>query len=137
MEPAGGVGASGLDVFGDGGGEGEDVVAELALELVDAGDVESGVGAELGGGGGGHDAGLDEGLGGGEFDVEPAVELCLVGPEGGHRRAGVAGDHWNSREISRNTNVFGRGAPLMMIGAAASPEARHEADGFASRHDIL
>ena len=45
VEPAGGVGAGGLDVFGDGGGEGENVVAKFAFEGVDTVDGEGSVGA--------------------------------------------------------------------------------------------
>ena len=96
MEPAGGVRAGGPDVFRHGGGEGEDVVAEVELQFVDTADGETGVGAQLRGGGRGDNTGGSQGFGCGEFDPQPAVEFCLVGPERGHSRAGVAGNHQHS-----------------------------------------
>src|SRR5579883_3513902 len=51
MQPAGGVGVVTLfHALGDGGGEGDDVVAYFALDFLDTGEVETGVGAQAGGG---------------------------------------------------------------------------------------
>ena len=86
----------GADDFGQMGEEGDDVVLGLALDLVDPRDVEGGV---LG-------LGPDR-LGGllrdhAEFglrvrrmrlDLEPDLEAGLRLPDGGHFRAGVAGNH--------------------------------------------
>ena len=86
----------GADDFGEVGQEGDDVMLGLALDLVDARDVEGGVLA-LG----------PDGLGGvlrdhAEFgqsvrrvclDLEPDLEARLRLPDRGHFRAGVAGDH--------------------------------------------
>ncbi|MGY4287573.1 hypothetical protein ACVWXO_006793 [Bradyrhizobium sp. LM2.7] len=86
----------GADDLGEVGQEGDDIVLGLALDLVDAGDVEGGV-LRL----------LPDGLGGlfrnrpefGEsvrrvrFDLEPDLEPGLRLPDRGHFRSGIAGDH--------------------------------------------
>lgn len=97
MEPPGGfAGAFGLHGFGDSGGEGDDVVADFAFDFEDAFDLETGVGAEGAGGGGGDFTAFAEGVGGGEFDVEPLAVLVFVTPDVAHFGAGVACDHRKS-----------------------------------------
>jgi hypothetical protein len=68
-------GRGGVDVFGDGGGEGDDVVADFGLDLVDAGDGEVGAGGDGVCGGLRDEAEAGEGLAGGDFDGEPARYL--------------------------------------------------------------
>ena len=89
VEPAG----MRADDFGDGGGEGDDVVADLGFDLVDALDAEVGALADGVGGVFGDEAGFGEGLGGGDFDGEPGAEAVFVAPDAGHLGAGVARDH--------------------------------------------
>ena len=60
VEPAGGFGVG--DVLGDGGGEGDDVVADFGFDLVDAVDGEGGAVADGVGGGLGDEAERGEGL---------------------------------------------------------------------------
>ena len=91
VEPAGVLGV--VDVLGDGGGEGDDVVADFGLDLVDAGDGEVALVADGVGGGLRDEAEFGEGLRGGGFDGEPAAVLVFVGPDLAHRGASVAGDH--------------------------------------------
>ena len=91
VEPAGVLGV--VDVLGDGGGEGDDVVADLGLDLVDAVDGEVALVADGVGGGLRDEAELGEGLGGGDFDREPAAVFVGVGPDAAHRGASVTGDH--------------------------------------------
>ena len=86
----------GADDFGQMGQEGDDVVLGLALDLVDPLDIERGV------------FGLGPNGFGGFFrdhpefrlrvrrmrlDLEPDLETGLGLPDGGHFRAGIAGDH--------------------------------------------
>ena len=89
VEPAG-VRA---DDFGDGGGEGDDVVADFGFDLVDAFDAEVGALADGLGGVFGDEAGFGEGFGGGDFDGQPGAEAVFVAPDAGHLGAGVARDH--------------------------------------------
>ena len=89
MEPAG-VRA---DDFGDGGGEGDDVVADFGFDLVDAFDAEVGALADRLGGFFGDEAGLGEGFGGGDFDGQPGAEAVFVAPDAGHLGPGIARDH--------------------------------------------
>ena len=91
VQPARGFGVG--DVLGDGGGEGDDVVADFGFDLVDAVDGEVALVADGVGGGLGDEAERGEGLGGGDFDGEPAAVLVFVGPDAAHGGAGVAGDH--------------------------------------------
>jgi hypothetical protein len=63
VQPARGVGvASRGEALGDGGGECDDVVFDLALDGVDVIDVEAGVGSQSGGGFGGDLSGFRERL---------------------------------------------------------------------------
>ena len=90
VEPAGAVGVG--DVLGDGGGEGDDVVADFGFDLVDAVDGEVAAVTDSVGCGLGDDAGAGEGLRGGDLDGEPAAVLVFVGPDAAHVGARVAGD---------------------------------------------
>ena len=65
----------------------------LGLNLVDAFEVEVGAVADGRGGVFGHDAGLGQGLGGGDLDREPGAEAVIFAPDAGHFRPGVAWDH--------------------------------------------
>ena len=89
VEPAG-VRA---DDFGDGRGEGDDVVADFGFDFVDALDVEVGALADGFGGVFGDESGLGEGFGGGDFDGQPGAEAVFVAPDAGHLGAGIARDH--------------------------------------------
>ena len=86
----------GADDFGQMGQEGDDVVLGLALDLVDPGDVEDGI-LGLGPDGLGgllrDDAELGQRISGMRLDLEPDLEARLRLPDGGHFRAGIAGDH--------------------------------------------
>ena len=85
----------GADDLGEVGEEGDDVVLDLALDLIDARDVEFGVLAlfpdrlrrVLR-----DDAELGHGVGGMRLDLEPDAELRLRRPDRRHLGAGIAGD---------------------------------------------
>ena len=81
------------DVLGEAGQEGDDVVLGLALDLVDAGDVEGALLAHDPGGLLRDHAELGLGLAGERLDLEPDAELVLGLPDGGHLGTGIAGDH--------------------------------------------
>ena len=84
------------DDLGEVGEEGDDVVLDLALDLVDPRDVEHGVlalGPERGRGLLRDDAERGQRIGGVGLDLEPDPEARLRVPDRGHLRAGVAGDH--------------------------------------------
>ena len=103
MQPAGGVGvAGGGHFFGDGGGEGDDVVLDFALDFVDAGDVEAGVGAQGCGGFGWDFAGFGQGFARGQLHFEPLREAVFVGEDAAHFGARVAGNHVL---VGRNVSV--------------------------------
>ena len=81
------------DMLGDRGEEGDHVVLDLPLDLVDAGDVEA---AALLHGIGGVLRDLPElghRLGGIGLDPEPDAEPGLRLPDAGHLGAAIAGDH--------------------------------------------
>ncbi len=82
-----------IDVLGDGGGEGDDVVADFGFDLVDAGDGERAFLGDGVGGGLRNEAGGGEGLRGGDLDAQPAAVLVLVGPDAAELGAGVARNH--------------------------------------------
>ena len=91
MEPAAG---RAFDFFGDGGGEGDDVVVEDFLQFLLARDEAGQVGKPFVAAGldfdevgCGHDALLNERLAGKEFDLEPDAELVFIRPDGPHFRA--------------------------------------------------
>jgi hypothetical protein len=82
----------GADRFGDGGGEGDDVVADFGLDFVDA--VERKAAAVTDGAGrfGGNQAVLGENFAGEGFNFQPGAELAFLAPDGAHGGAGVARD---------------------------------------------
>ena len=89
MEPAG-VRA---DDFGDGGGEGDDVVLDLGFDLEDAVNVEVGACVDRLGGIFRHDAGGGQRFGRGDFDRQPGAEAVLIAPDASHLGPGIAWDH--------------------------------------------
>src|SRR3954464_15963303 len=99
----------GADDFGQMSREGADVVLGLALDLVDAVDVEGDV-ARLGpdrlGGFPGNHAEFRLRVRRMRLDLEPEREAGLGLPDGGHFRAGIAGNHrklrtsWAGREAT-------------------------------------
>src|SRR5207247_1094226 len=86
--------------FCDGGGKGDDVVADFGFDLVDAFDAEVGASADSTGGIFGDHAGFSQGLGGGNFDGEPGTEAVFVAPDAGHLGAGIARDHGGGSPVS-------------------------------------
>ena len=86
----------GADDLGQMGQEGDDVVLGLALDLVDPRDVEGGIpglGPDRLGGLLGDHAEFGLRIRRMRLDLEPDLEARLRLPDGGHFRAGVAGDH--------------------------------------------
>ena len=76
--------------------ESDDVVLDLALDRIDARDVESGVLAlvpDLLGGGLRNDAEVGHGVGRVRLDLEPDAEARLRVPDRGHFGPSVAWDH--------------------------------------------
>ena len=93
------------DDLGQMGEEGDDVMLDLALDLVDPRDVELGVLAlfpDFLGGVFRHHAQLGQRVGGMRLDLEPDAEFGLGRPDRNHLFAGIAGDHGKHRlEIYR------------------------------------
>ncbi len=86
----------GADDLGQMGQEGDDVVLDLGLDGVDAGDVEHrGFALVADGFGGilGDQAQFGHGIGRMRFDLEPDAEFGFRRPDGGHFRPGIARDH--------------------------------------------
>jgi hypothetical protein len=86
----------GADDLGEMGQEGDDVVLGLALDLVDAVDVEGHVlalGPDRLCGLLRDDAELGQRVAGVRLDLEPDAEAGLGRPDGDHFGAGIAGDH--------------------------------------------
>ena len=106
-------------MFGDGGGEGDDVVADFGFDLLDAGDGEVAAVADGVGAGWRDEAEAGEGLRGGGFDGEPAAVLVLVGPDAAHGGACVASDHGRDPGASRT----GRWEAVLSGGATPSNSA--------------
>ena len=78
------------------GQEGDHVMLDLALDLVDPRHVEFGVLAffpDFRGGLFRHHAQLGQGVGGMRLDLEPDAEFGLGRPDRDHLVAGIAGDH--------------------------------------------
>ncbi len=76
--------------------EGDDVVLGFALDFVDAGDIEArvpGLGPDRLGGLFRDHAKFGQRVRRMRLDLEPDLEARLRLPDGGHFRAGVAGDH--------------------------------------------
>ena len=82
----------GVDVLGDRGGEGDDVVFDLGFDLVNAVDSESTAVTDCVSGGLRNEAEFRESLGSGDLDGEPAAVFIFVGPDPAHLRTGVASD---------------------------------------------
>ncbi len=120
--------AGGGHGFGDGGGEGDDVVLDFALDFGDAGDVEAGVGAEQAGGLGGDHAEFGQRFGSGQLDFEPLLEFVLVAPDAAHFGAGVSGNH--------NLSVLFRGGAVLSWGSIFNAETRRRGD-FAEELGLL
>ena len=101
------------DDLGQMGEEGDDVVLDLALDRVDALDVEGGVLA-LGPDRRRRllrdDAELGHGVGGMRLDLEPDAEARLRLPDRGHLGAGVARDHADASFADCATGLADRGA---------------------------
>ena len=83
----------GADRLGDRGEEGDDVVLHLALDRVDAGDVEGAALLHRLRHGFRDQPELGHGLGGQRLDLEPDAELGLRLPKASHLGAAIAGDH--------------------------------------------
>ena len=87
------------DDFRQMGEEGDDVVLGLALDLVDAGNVEGGLATLVPDGPGGFlrdHAEVRQGVAGVCLDLEPDTELGLGRPDVDHLGPGIARDHGNS-----------------------------------------
>src|SRR5437762_7715751 len=95
----------GVDVFGDGSGEGDDVVTNFGLDLVDAVDCEGSAIADGVGGRLRDEAEFGESLGGGDFNGEPAAVFVGVGPDAAHLRASVTSDHRTFSVLSCECSV--------------------------------
>jgi hypothetical protein len=97
----------GTDDFGEVREERDDVVLGLALDRIDACDVESGVPRLLPdreGGFLGDDAKLGHRIGGVRLDLEPDAKAGLGVPDGNHLGAGITRDHVDlDRRRSRST----------------------------------
>ena len=85
MEPARG----GPDVLGDGGREGDDVVLRDLLDLLDAGDVERRLRAQLARRVRRNDARLGHRVGRRELHLQPRLVAALVAPDRAHLRIRV------------------------------------------------
>ena len=86
----------GADDFRQMGQEGDDVVLGLALDLVDPGDVENhvaGLGPDRPCGFLRDDPQFRQRVSRMRLDLEPDLEARLRLPDGGHLRAGIAGNH--------------------------------------------
>ena len=86
----------GADDFGEMGEKGDDVVLDLALDLLDPRDVELwrfALGPDFLRRRLGDDAEFGHGVGGMRLDLEPDAKARLRRPDRRHFRAGVAGDH--------------------------------------------
>ena len=110
--------ASGADMLGDVGQEGDDVVLGLALDRVDPVDLERALRPDRGGGFLRHDAQLGERVGGMRLDLEPDAEARLGRPDRGHLGAGIAGDH--GRAFVVEVGRHGVGARVAGAGGGAN-----------------
>ena len=84
------------DDFGKMGQEGDNIMLGLALDFVDAGDIEcrvSGLVPDVLCRGLGNDAALGQSIAGMRLDFEPDAKFALRRPNRHHVRAGIAGDH--------------------------------------------
>src|SRR5437764_14102835 len=95
----------GVDVFGYGSGEGDDVVADFGLDLFDTVDGEGSAVANGVGGGLRDEAELCEGLRGSDFYGKPAAVFVGVGPDAAHLGTGVASNHRTFSVLSSQCSV--------------------------------
>ena len=106
------------DDFGQMGEKGDDVVLGLALDFLDAGDVELGVlgfGPDFCRGGLRDDAEVGHGVSGMCLDLEPDAKARLRRPDRRHFRSGVTRDHlWLSGTAS--PRLFRRVTPVRFGG---------------------
>src|SRR5882724_8052591 len=79
--------------FRDSGGESDDVVFNLGFDLKDAVHIKAGTRTDRLRSLLWHDAGLGQGLGGGDLDRKPSAEAVFVTPDAAHLGPGVAWDH--------------------------------------------
>ena len=91
--------------------KGGDIVAGDGLNLGDAGRVDGEAGAEACDGLGGHATERNEAVTGSELNGEPAVELGLFSPDGGHHRAGISIDHEQGPVAYRTGSIPLPGCP--------------------------
>ena len=87
-------------MFGDVGQEGDDVVLGLALDLVDAVDLERALLPDRRGGLLGDHAEFGQRVGRVRLDLEPDAETRLGFPDFGHFGPGIAGDHQAAFRVS-------------------------------------
>jgi hypothetical protein len=92
-------------VLGDGGSEGDDVMTDFGLDLVDAVDGEGTLVTDGVGGGLGDEAEFGKGLGGGDLDGEPAAIFVFVGPDAAHGGTCVAGNQGEALQALREIGV--------------------------------
>ena len=98
VQPARGLAVQALvlEALGHCGGEGDNVVLDLGLDLGDAGGGDSGFGGDGLGGGRGNHAVFGQHRAGRRFHFEPAAVLVLFSPDAAHRRACIAFDQRRS-----------------------------------------
>ena len=115
MQPARSVGmAGGGHFFGDGGGEGDDVVLHFALDFVDARDVEAGVRAQGVRGFGGDFAGFGQRFARGQLDFQPLREAVFVAEDAAHLGPRVSWNHENHESKSGPDKTGGFGCWLRL-----------------------
>jgi len=81
------------DDFGDGGGEGNNVVLDLGFDFEDSFDVEIGALVDRFGGIFGNDAGGSQRFGSRNLNTEPGAEGVFAAQNAGHFRPRIARDH--------------------------------------------
>jgi hypothetical protein len=111
--------------------EGDDVVLDLALDLVDAGRVELGLGAlvpDRFGRALGDQAELRHGGGRVRLDLEPDAKARLAGPDRSHLGPGVAGNH------GRLLQVFGQREAVAERSGASTPSSSYSGETRGPRH---
>ena len=90
------------DDLGDRGGEGNDVVPDLGLDLLNALEFEAGALANGLGGLFGDKAGFGQSLGGGDLDRQPVAKPVLFAPDAPHRRGGYSA---GSQAVSQSGEI--------------------------------
>ena len=122
-------------MLGKAGQERDDVVLDLALDGVDAVDVEAAALADrlrrlLR-----NDAELGHGLGRKRFDLQPDAESRLRRPDGGHFRAGIAWDHGGASVGWRPAAPACPAKPPHPVAFGACPLPRGERAKSGGRHE--